>query len=168
MRKTREILRLKLDAGPSNRQVARAIGVSCSTVAETVARLKAAGLSWPLPEELSEAALERRLYRRKGEVASDTREPDWERVHAELSRKHVTLTLLWSEYKRAHPDGYQYSWICERYRSWAAKIDVVMRSEHKAGEKLFVDSRRRHPRRRRPRQRRGAPCLPLRGRARAP
>ena len=60
-------------------------------------------------------------------------------MHAELSRKHVTLTLLWSEYKLAHPDGYQYSWFCERYGAWAAKLDLVMRHEHRAGEKLFVD-----------------------------
>ena len=139
MRKTKEVLRLKFDAGLSNRQIARATGISCSTVAETVGRLKAAGLSWPLPEGLSEAALQRRLYRAKGEVAVDVREPDWEHVHAELARKHVTLMLLWGEYKRSHPEGYQYSWFCERYRSWAAKIDVVMRGEHKAGEKLFVD-----------------------------
>ena len=139
MRKTKEILRLKLDVGLSNRQIARATGVSCSTVSETVGRLKAAGLGWPLPEGTSEAALERRLYRRRGEVVVDVREPDWEHVRSELARKHVTLMLLWGEYKQAHPQGYQYSWFCERYRTWAAKIDVVMRSEHKAGEKLFVD-----------------------------
>jgi transposase len=139
MRKTKEILRLKLDAGLSNRQVARATGVSCSTVSETVGRLKAAGLAWPLPEGLSESALERRLYRPRGEVASDEREPDWAHVHKELRRKHVTLMLLWGEYKRAHPGGYQYSWFCERYRSWASRVDVVMRQEHVAGEKLFID-----------------------------
>ena len=102
-------------------------------------RLKATGLSWPLPEGLSEAALERHLYRRKGEVAVDVREPDWQHVHTELARKHVTLMLLWGEYKQVHPEGYQYSWFCERYRAWAARIDVVMRTDHKAGEKLFVD-----------------------------
>ena len=45
MRKTKEVLRLKFDAGPSNRQIARATGISCSTVSETMGRLKAAGLS---------------------------------------------------------------------------------------------------------------------------
>lgn len=139
MRKTKEVLRLKFDAGLSNRQIARAMRISCSTVSETVGRLKAAGLTWPLPDGFSESALERRLYRAKGEVAADAREPDWQHVHAELSRKHVTLMLLWSEYKQAHPEGYQYSWFCERYRSWAGKIDVVMRQNHVAGEKLFVD-----------------------------
>jgi len=139
MRKTKEVLRLKFDAGLSNRQIARAIGISCSTVSETVGRLKAAGLTWPLPEGLSESALERRLYRAKGQLVADTREPDWEHVRAELSRKHVTLMLLWGEYKQAHPEGYQYSWFCERYRAWLGKIDVVMRQTHVAGEKLFVD-----------------------------
>jgi transposase len=51
----------------------------------------------------------------------------------------VTLTLLWHEYKVAFPDGYQYSWFCDQYRAWSAKLDVVMRQEHRAGEKLFVD-----------------------------
>jgi transposase len=47
--------------------------------------------------------------------------------------------LLWQEYKEIHPHGYQYSQFCHRYRQWAAKIDPVMRQEHRAGEKLFVD-----------------------------
>ncbi|NAT51357.1 IS21 family transposase, partial [Pseudomonas syringae] len=45
----------------------------------------------------------------------------------------------WQEYRLAHPQGFQYSWFCEHYRLWAAKVDVVMRQEHRAGEKLFVD-----------------------------
>jgi len=62
------------------------------------------------------------------------------RPHKELqSRKHVTLALLWQEYKEQHPDGYQYSWFCQSYRDWTAHLDVVMRHEHRAGEKLFVD-----------------------------
>src|SRR3546814_4293101 len=65
--------------------------------------------------------------------------PDWAWVHAELRRPGVTLALLWQEYRLAHPQGFQYSWFCEHYRLWAAKVDVVMRQEHRAGEKLFVD-----------------------------
>ena len=139
MRKTREILRLKFEARLSHRQIGRACGVSCSTVSDAVGRFQAAGLCWPLPAELPDSALEARLYRAHGEVASDTREPDWQHVHAEFARAHVTLAALWGEYKQAHPDGYQYSWFCAAYRAWAAKIDVVMRFRHKAGEKLFVD-----------------------------
>ena len=65
--------------------------------------------------------------------------PDWSRVHREVRRKGVTLALLWQEYKAVHPAGMQYSWFCERYRAWTVKLDVVMRQEHRAGEKLFVD-----------------------------
>ncbi len=139
MRRTKEILRLKLEARLSNRQVGRATGVSCSTVSDTVTRFRASGLDWPPPETMSDSTLERKLYRPRGEVATDEHEPDWEYVHRELRRRHVTLMLLWQEHKCDHPDGYQYSWYCERYRAWAAKLDLVMRQEHKAGEKLFVD-----------------------------
>lgn len=139
MRKTREILRLKLEARLSNRQAGRATGVSCSTVSDTVVRFRASGLVWPLPETMPDSVLERRLYRPKGEVATDEREPVWDHVHREMRRKHMTLMLLWNEYKQDHPDGYQYSWYCERYRSWESRLDPVMRQEHKAGERLFVD-----------------------------
>jgi transposase len=139
MRKTREILRLKFEARLSQRAVARAMGVSNSTISDVLARLKACGLSWPLPEGLADGELERRLYRRHGERAPDPNEPVWATVHAEMRRKHVTLALLWQEYRHAHPEGYGYSWFCQHYRAWQGRIDVVMRQEHKAGEKLFVD-----------------------------
>ena len=60
-------------------------------------------------------------------------------VPAELRKQNVTLKLLWTEYKEAHPDGLQYSQYCRRYRQWAATLNPPMRLVHKAGEKLFVD-----------------------------
>ena len=63
----------------------------------------------------------------------------WPEVHKELKRKGVTLALLWQEYKEQHPVGYQYSWFCHQYADWSGTIDLVMRQEHRAGEKLFVD-----------------------------
>jgi transposase len=53
----------------------------------------------------------------------------------------VTLQLLWLEHKAGHPDGYQYTQFCRHYLRWARQLDVVMRQEHRAGEKLFVDYR---------------------------
>jgi hypothetical protein len=55
------------------------------------------------------------------------------------THKNVTLCLLWQEYRREEPDGYGYSWYCERYRAWQGHIDLVMRQEHRYGERLFVD-----------------------------
>jgi transposase len=66
-------------------------------------------------------------------------EPDWTLIHRELKRKHVTLSILWEEYIAHQPDGLRYSRFCELYRAFAAKLPVVMRQTHAAGEKLFVD-----------------------------
>ena len=90
---------------------------------------------------MSEAELERRLYRARGIHAGQPGAGArlGRRCSGSSRHKHVTLRLLWEEYKAEHPDGYQYSWFCERYRAWRKRIDVVMRQEHKPGEKLFVD-----------------------------
>ena len=51
----------------------------------------------------------------------------------------MTLQLLWEEYRETQPDGYRYSRFCELYQRWHRKQDVVLRQEHRAGEKMFVD-----------------------------
>jgi transposase len=61
-------------------------------------------------------------------------------IHRELSRKGVTLALLWQEHAADNPgDHYSYSWFCELYRRWASSVEISMRQDHKAGEKLFTD-----------------------------
>ena len=139
MRKITETLRLHFECGRSNRDISLAIGASPTTVGDYLRRAKAAGLSYPLPDGLDEHALELRLF--PPAVPSDVvrPEPDWIWAHREMRKKSVTLELLWQEYKAAHPDGYQYSWFCERYRQWVGKLSVTMRQTHTPGEKLFVD-----------------------------
>jgi transposase len=140
MRKTREILRLRWGLKRSLRETAASVGVGASTVHDVCARAKLAELGWPLPAELDDAALEARLYPpvRGGEVERPL--PDCAGVYRELKQRGVTLELLWQEYRQRHPDdGYGYSRFCDRYRQWRGQLDVVMRQEHRAGEKLFVD-----------------------------
>ncbi|OIJ73042.1 MAG: integrase [Deltaproteobacteria bacterium GWC2_55_46] len=140
MRKIREILRLKWELKLRNRQVSRSCAVSHNTVREYVFRATQAGLSWPLPAEMDDGALERLLFPAPVKVAAEDRNmPAMEYLRKELGRKHVTLMLLWQEYKEGNPEGYQYSQFCEIYRRWTGKLDVVLRQEHRAGEKLFVD-----------------------------
>jgi len=140
MRKIREILRLVIGEGLSRRQVAAATGSPYSTIADHLARAQRAGLGWPLPEGMDDAALEARLFTKAEAPPSSSRPlPDWTLVHHELHRKGVTLQLLWMEYKERFPDGYQYTQFCRHYRTWQGRLDLVMRQEHRAGEKLFVD-----------------------------
>ena len=139
MRKIREALRLHYDAGLGVRAVSRSLKASPSTVREYLVRAKLQGLTWPLAESLDDAALLQRLYPTPRTNSRRLPPPQWSKVHRELRRKGVTLALLWEEYKAVHPEGMQYSWFCSRYREWAAKVDVVMRQEHRAGERMFVD-----------------------------
>lgn len=141
MRKIKEVLRLKWDRGLSNRQIAKTCGIGRPTVADYLRRAAEAGLAWPLPSGLDEATLEHQLFPSPPSLPIHVRGvPDWSVMHQELrSKKSVTLFLLWQEYRETHPKGYQYSWFCEHYRAWRGKLDVVMRQDHRAGEKLFVD-----------------------------
>ena len=142
MRKIKEVLRLKYTHDLSDRQIARSCGISRSTVAEYLMRARAAGLDWPLPSELDDATIEAKLFPHESGKAERGQPPmaNCEQIHRELqSHKHVTLQLLWQEYKEAHPDGYQYSQFCELYRRWEKKLDLVLRGSHRAGEKMFVD-----------------------------
>lgn len=140
MRKIVEILRLKHECGLKHRRIARSVGVARSTVCDYLYRAAAAGLSWPLPESMTEVEVERLLFPPAPVIAPGLRpQPDWVTVHQELRRKGMTLLLAWQEYKTAHPDGLRYSWFCQRYRLWSGKLNLVMRQEHRAGEKLFVD-----------------------------
>jgi transposase len=139
MRKIRDVLRLRLGEGLSLRQVSSSLGVPVMTVSDHVRRAERAGLGWPLPDGLDDDALEARLFPPAPAPSRSRAVPDWAKVHLELRRAHVTLMLLWVEYRQDFPDGYGYSQFCELYRRWARHVDVVMRQEHKAGEKLFVD-----------------------------
>jgi transposase len=139
MRKIRDVLRLRFQSGLSLRQIACTIGVGHSTVWDYIERAEAAGLSWPLPPDLSDEQIERLLFPKPAPSRIARPEPDWHWVHRELRQKGVTLMLLWQEYKSRHGEGYQYSRFCDRYRHWRGRLDLVMRQEHRAGEKLFVD-----------------------------
>jgi transposase len=140
MRKIREVFRLKFDCGLSNRQIAKSCAIARSTVADYLFRLQQAGLNWPLSHDIDDNQLEQRLYPALPALPAGQRPVvDWAYIHRQLRHKTVTLMLLWQEYKQIYPQGYQYSQFCNLYRQWAGRIDPVMRQEHRAGEKMFVD-----------------------------
>jgi transposase len=140
MRMLREVLRLHLEQKRAQREIARSVFMSPSTVNGYVSRARVAKLTWPLPNELDDdAALTALLFPDENRPQRNRPEPDWAAVHLELKKKHVTKQLLWEEYKSEQPSGYQYSQFCERYARWALRLSVVMRQEHRAGEKTFID-----------------------------
>lgn len=142
MRKIKEILRLHFEQRLGQRQIARSTGVSQSTVHEYLARFQGAGLRWPLSEEWSEERLENALFPPGQTAAKPPRRtlPDFEGIRRQLQQhRDLSLELLWEEYRQHHPDGYCYSRFCKLYRRWRKQQDLVLRQDHRPGEKLFLD-----------------------------
>ena len=143
MRKIKEVLRLKYNCNLSEREISRSCQVSRSTVADYLMKAKAAGISWPEALALTDTQIEESLFPVKRMSRSVKRpDPDCEYIYNELRtyrKVNLTLIQLWLEYKEKHPDGYQYSQFCDLYRRWRGKLDYVMRQEHRAGEKAFID-----------------------------
>jgi transposase len=141
MRKLKEVLRLH-SLGLSQHQIARSCSISQSTVHEYLSVAQAAGVTWPAPENWDDQQIERTLFPQRPAPAIWRKhpEPDWTQIHQELqTHKDLTLQLVWQEGRESNPDGYGYSRFCDLYRRWLKKLDLVLRQEHRAGEKMFVD-----------------------------
>jgi hypothetical protein len=139
MHKIREVLWLKHELGLENRQIAKCCRISHVSVGNYLARFSKAGLDWPLGPEWDDGRLSDALFGVRSERQLGRELPSLIEIHCELHRPKVTLQLLWEEYRTAHPGGYGYSQFCEHYRRFAAKLDPVLRQEHRAGERMFTD-----------------------------
>ena len=139
MRKIKEILRLKLECGLSDRKVAASCNVARATVQEYSGRALAAGLSVDQINSMPEEELDQKLFPSRSHCNSVTPVPDYPVISSELRKPGVTLQLLWEEYVEKHPDGYSYSQFCHLYRQFSRTADITMRQVHKAGDKCFTD-----------------------------
>lgn len=144
----REILRLH-SLGSSQRCIARELQCSRDTVAEVIHAAEAAGIGWPLDEDVTSSDIREVLFpwkkarEQERESTSPYVLPDYQWVHNELAKKGVTLTLLWDEYcSKVRSSGgvpYMYTQFCEKYRRWARITKATMRIAHKPGEAMQVD-----------------------------
>ena len=138
----REILRLN-SLGYTNRRIEATVHSSHHTVENTLKAAKAAGVTWPLEEDITNEELQSILFPGKYTYASPYTSPDFPWIHRELARKGVTLTLLWTEYcENIRADGgvpYSYTQFCEKYRRWARVTKATMRIAHKPGDAMQVD-----------------------------
>ena len=143
MRKIKEVLRLRFGLGLQQDQIARSCSIGQATVHRYLERAAAASLSWPLPDDIDDRRLNELLF--PGTTSCGHNRsfgPAWisAQIHRQLqTHKHLTLQLLWEEYRETQPSGYGYSRFCELYQRWNRNRDVVLRHDHQAGEKMFVD-----------------------------
>ena len=139
MRMIKEVLRLYYSCGLSHKKISTALGCSHGSVAEYIYRAQAAGLTWPLPDDLDDAQLDRRLFPPCTQKGKTRPQPDCIYIHNELKKKGVTLVQLWAEYREENPDGYGLTQFCDIYGLFAKNISISMRQVHRAGEKAFSD-----------------------------
>jgi transposase len=142
MRKIKEVLRLRFELGLGQREIGRACSISQPAVHNYLKKATEAGIRWPLPEGWDEKRLEEAVFGKQRPIdeCSPRVPPDFAVLHDQLQKhSHLTLQLVWEEYREKDPQGYGYSRFCELYQRWRGKQDVVLRQEHKAGEKGFVD-----------------------------
>ena len=142
MRKIKEVLRLRFGLGLHQNQIARSCSIGQATVHRYLEKAAAAKLGWPLPDDFTEQQLDKLLFPMRPLRTAGQLRPgiDFAQLSTQLAaHKHLTLHLLWEEYRETHPDGYGYSRFCELYQRWSRTRDVVLRHDHKPGEKTFVD-----------------------------
>ena len=109
MRKIREVLRLKYGLGRSNREIGAILRISHSTLGSYLRRARDAGVSWPLPDGLDDAALEAALYPPPAQSRVSRPEPDWARVHRELVPPRSHSATATASSRRCVPAGFRRS-----------------------------------------------------------
>ncbi len=143
MSKFREIIRLS-GMGLSQRSIASSCECSRNTVSDVLNRALQTGMSWPLPDEISEADLREMLFPERTDKAKNSpKMPDCEHIHRELNKSGVTLSLLWTEYaetcRRHQQIPLKYTQFCNTYRKFAMTTKASMNIHRKPGEQLEVD-----------------------------
>ena len=129
MSKIRQTLKLLADGRMSRRQVAAALNISKTTVADIALFARAAGVDAAQAGQLSDEALRARLYPPSRPRVSRLIEPDYAWMHQELKRASVTLQLLWEEYHGANGElAYRYSAFCQRYPDIEIELEVANRA----------------------------------------
>ena len=119
MRQLRTLLRLRLQADLSLRQIKNGLRLSLGAIQKVTSQARSLGLDWATVEALDEQQLARLFYPESGaRVRGMLQRPDWVEVDRELRRKGVARHLLWEEYTQSFPNrSYSYPGIASCIRT---------------------------------------------------
>lgn len=139
----RNILRVSSDPDKSIRTMELELRSSHHTIRKVQEATQKAGISWPLPDTVTNEMLMELLFPEEYQKTALYVIPDYAHIHAELARKGTNLTILWEEYcSKCSAEGtvpYMYTQYCEKYRQWARVTKATMRIQHKPGDAMEVD-----------------------------
>lgn len=141
----REIVRLTVAGGYTQREIAAAANCATGTVSNVQKRLRSSGIDGDTALSMGESELRGLLGGGKGRVADERYvQPDFASIDEQLSRhRGLTLTILWEEYAKRCADAgkqaYMYSFFSQRYREWRSASDLSLKVAHVPGDKMEVD-----------------------------
>ncbi|CAK0742239.1 hypothetical protein WCLP8_1300002 [uncultured Gammaproteobacteria bacterium] len=141
MRRIKEVLRLRVALGGNVSAIAAGARVSRSSVRKYLMRAAAAGVDAAAAEGMAEDLLENDLFSTPS-PSPDRPEPDWAKIDQDLrSNRHVSLRLVWQEYRADYLNGYGLSQFKHHYAQWRkqARPGLSMHQERRAGETVQVD-----------------------------
>lgn len=138
----REILRLK-SLGFSERNIALSCPCSRNTVSKVLKRAGELNISWPIPNEQTNAVLEGLLYPKDGKGINNKKMPSLDHIHKELLKNGVSKKLLWTEYieecRLSGEEPLMYSQFCYYIQQDEQKRRATMHIGRKPGEQVEVD-----------------------------
>jgi transposase len=140
MERVRHVLRLS-ELGFNQRAIARATGVARSSLQEYLRTAEVEGITYERAAIMTDLELREAFKKqRPGRSRVEVTDPDYEQVHKSMmSRKGVTLELLWKEWRATGNGEYSYSTFCRRYHEHIKHSQVVMRQAYTPGELLLSD-----------------------------
>jgi transposase len=141
MTKIRQVFRLYTQ-GESKRNISILTGVSRNTLKKYINEYIKSGLTMDAIQLMSDHEVEL-LFETTVEPAKDERFEELQALlpgYAKLmTRKGMTITLIWKKYKETHKQGYELTQFYLYFRGFARKGLPVMHMEHKAGDKMYID-----------------------------
>ena len=118
----RKILELH-SQGYSQRSIESSVRSSHQTVRAVLDRAAKLNITWPLDDDVTNEMLDELFWGKRNSSPAPYAVIDFDYIHKELSKKGVTLTLLWQEYcERAYINGempYMSTQFGDKYRRWA-------------------------------------------------
>ena len=141
MKKIKDILKLRYIVELSFPKIAIATNTPKSTASDYCKRFEITKYTIEEFLEIDEDKIYQLLFPERKETSKKLLRPmpDMNYIAKELSKRGVTFTLLWQEYKEQHPNGYGLSQFKEHYSRYKKKLNPTMRQTYIAGEKMFVD-----------------------------
>lgn len=138
MIKIKELLRLTIDKKISVNKASVSLGIARAAAQKYVKKAKVLNITPGYLANIDDFELEKVLCPQVSKPEKFNI-PDWEYINKELRKPNVNLMLLWCEYKENEAEGISYSQFCNSYRKYKKQLNLSMRQEHIAGEKVFVD-----------------------------